>query len=316
MELVNITDNKNNIVVKHQDLVRNARYRLGEIALKTLTMLISMIKSDDSDFHEYAIKLDNFRELIGTDSKNVFKYVDKMTTELMSKPFWVGKQKFNWVTTAKYMEGEGVVKFEIHRDLRPYLLELRQNFLQYNVANVLRLRSSYIIRLYELCKDQLNEKANYGADSVTFTLSIAKMRELFEIPTSYMYRDIRIHILDKAVKQFKEKTDIRISYKPQKIGKRVDSVAITVQNNNKGSNDFLASRESFIAYIRKNCVNKDLLEAINTAGNFMIVSVGPSGKLYDKRTGIDYNEKRANKIWDLLYGLGKEDKLKCLGGAA
>jgi len=315
MELVSIEDNNNNMVVKHQELVHNARYRLGSTALKTLSILISMIKVSDTEFTEYAIKLSDFKELTGANSKEVFKYVDKMTNDLMSNPFWIGSRKFNWVTVAEYIEGQGVVKFEIHRHLMPYLLGLKENFLQYNVVNILPLKSEYVIRLYELCKDHFAEGTRYKKDlkSVVFDMKVERLRELFEIPESYQYSShIKKHILNKAVEQFKAKTDIQISYTEQKIGRKVDRIIITVKSNDKGSNDYLRERKVFISYMRANFVNADVLEAKDKdTGRVIKVSVAPDGKLYDKRGG-EFDKERSNGMWDTLFDMAQNDKLFCL----
>jgi plasmid replication initiation protein len=271
-----------------------------------------MIKIDDDEFKQYTVKLSEFKELTGTTGNEVFKYVDVMTNELMSNPFWVGNVKLNWVSMAKYLEGEGVVVFEIHRLLKPYLLELKKNFVQYDITNILLLKSGYVIRLYELCKDHLNQKKRYDKNDkngVVFEMKIEELRELFEIPKSYLYKDIRVHILDKAKKQFSDKTDISIGYEERKIGRRVDSIFIFVNENNKGSNDYLKDIQSFISYIRKSFVNADLLECKDkNTGKAMILSVAPDGKLYDKR-GVEFDAVRAQELWLELYYLAIQNEL-------
>ncbi|MDQ7083464.1 MAG: replication initiation protein [Sulfurovum sp.] len=244
MEIVSIEENKNNLVVKHQELVHVARYRLSELGIKVVSVLISMIKVSDIDFQEYAIKLNDFKELIGSTSHKTYEYVDAMTDELMKKPFKVGDEKFNWIYYAKYHKGDNYVVLKIAPELKPYLLALSNNFLKYNIVNILPLKSAYVIRLYELCKDYYAEGTRYKPKtSVLFDMKIDRLRELFNIPDSYKYNDIRRHIIDKSVKQFKEKTDIQISYTEIKLGRKVHSLHITVKENNKGSNDYLSSKK-------------------------------------------------------------------------
>ena len=314
MQVVEIKDNKNNIVKKHQELVRNARYGLGDLAIKTLSILISMIKVSDTDFEKYGIKLSELKELTGVKSKNVDTYVDRMTTELLSNPFMIDDyNKMNWVTMAHYEKGSNIVTFEIHRYLKPYLLELRNNFLTYDISNILVLKSSYVIRLYELCKDYYNEGKRYKPNaSIVFDIKIDTLREQFNIPISYLYADIRRHILDKSVKQFKEKTDIQISYKEIKLGRKINSLQITVKSNNKGSNDYLKNRKAFISYMRANYVNVDILSAKDKdTGQVLKLSIAPDGKLYDKG-GKEFDSNRSNEIWDTLFNLAQEDKLPCI----
>ena len=58
MNFVRIEDNRNNVVVKHKHLVLEARYRLSELGIKVVSMLISMIKINDDAFHQYALKVE------------------------------------------------------------------------------------------------------------------------------------------------------------------------------------------------------------------------------------------------------------------
>jgi len=315
INLINIEDNKNNIVVKHQELVHNARYKLSELGIKVVSVLISMIKTSDKDFEPYILNISDFKELIGSNSNRTYEYVDKLTDELMTK-FKIGNTKFLWCYQATYVKGGSVVKLKIDPDLKPYLLQLQKSFLQYNVTNILPLRSAYVIRLYEICKDHFEEGIRYkkATKSVQFELKINRMRELFEIPKSYQWSShIKKLIIEKAVKQFKEKTDIQISYTEQKIGRKVDRIIITVKENNKGSNNFLKNEKTFISYMRKNFINQLILNGSDkNTKKLMKISVSPEGKLYDLKSSNDFDSKRSKEIWNTLYEMAKNDDLICL----
>ena len=68
------------------------------------------------------------------------------------------------------------------------------------------LKSAYVIRLYELIIMEWSQYKHYNsnAKSFTFELEIEELKT-FEIPESYLYKDIRVNIIDKAKKQFEEK---------------------------------------------------------------------------------------------------------------
>jgi len=314
MNMVCIEDNKNNIVVKHKDLVWEARYRLSELGIKVVAVLISMIKVNDEDFKPYILKINDFKELINSDSNKVYEYVDILTDELMKKPFKIGNEKFNWVYYAKYVKGDNYVTVKIAPELKPYLLALQGDFLEYNIKNILPLRSSYIIRLYELFKSKWNEHKHYhkSAKNYTFDLKIDWLRQHFELPTSYQYSShIKERIIDKAQKQFKQKTDIQFDYKEQKIGRKVDRLIITVKDNNKGSNDYLSDLKSFVAYMRQNKVNKDIVDTVDKyTKEKLLISIDPDGRLYNKYTTQPIDKDRAKEIWEGLYNLAKEEKIK------
>lgn len=306
MKTVRIEDNKNNIVKKHNELIQKARYSLSEVEIKIVSTLISMIKTDDTEFHQYLIDIKELQKLTNTNTNDREYYIN-IAKSLMSKPFAIENKVFNWVTYAEHEENSSILKFEIHRNLKPYLLELQKNFTQYNIKNILLLKSSYVIRLYEYIISKFAEYMNYNPNSKSFTfeLEIDELRELFEIPVSYLYKDIRVNIIDKALKQFKEKTDIKFDYEEYKIGRAVKRLKITVRENNKGSNDPLSDLKSFIAWVRKDFKNVDLYHVPNK----QCLSVNQEGKLYDKYQGEKIDNKRSQELWEKLYQLAKDDKL-------
>ena len=310
MKTVRIEDNKNNIVKKHNELIQKARYSLSEIEIKIVSTLISMIKTDDAEFHQYLIDIKELQKLTNTNTNDREYYIN-IAKSLMSKPFSIENKVFNWVTFAEHEANSSILKFEIHRMLKPYLLELQKNFTQYNIKNILLLKSSYVIRLYEYIISKFAEYMNYNPNSKSFTfeLEIEELRELFEIPESYLYKDIRVNIIDKAQKQFKEKTNIKFEYEEYKIGRAVKRLKITVRENNKGSNDIFASRKAFINFIRKEYApdtNKNHFPIIvsTKSGD---VKVNLNGEIYLSGDDIkNLNNQQADKLWDWLYELVKD----------
>lgn len=308
MNLVEIKESENHIIKKHNDLVNKARYSLSESGIKLVSMLIAMIRKDDETFQEYYIKVSDFTELKGSKSKNDYEGVHEIIKELLSTPIKIGNLQANFVASGEYKEGEAVAVFEISQKLKPFLLELQKDFLEYDIKDILSLRSSYVIRLYELIFKEWKEYKYYNKDSksYTFDFEIEEMRELFEIPKSYQYSShIKKLIIEKAQKQFQEKTNIRFEFEEYKIGRAVKRIKIKVRENKKGSNDPLSSLKSFIKYIRKTQRNVDLYHV----PNHQCLSVNSDGHLYDKYGNEKIDNKRSQELWEKLYELALDNKL-------
>jgi len=144
---------------------------------------------------------------------------------------------------------------------------------------------------------------------VIHEIDIEQLRKDFQIPDSYRYDNIRQNIFDKAVKQFKDHTDIEISYKPsRKKVKKVLSVEFTIREND-GLADYLKDLRSFIAYIRKNFVNQDIWVDMSKK---MVLSVSAKGRIYNKLNGNEYNKDDSKKVWKTWYKLAKDDNLPIL----
>lgn len=311
MKHIKIEEYKNNIVKKSELLIKNVRYEHSELCIKVISLLISMINTKDEDFKRYRLEIKDFKELIGTNSNRTYEYVHKLNRELMSKPFTIEGKTMNWCIIAEHKKGDSTIAYEIHPSLKPYLLQLKKNFLQYNVYNILKLNSIYLIRLYELLKDELEKSTRFKRkNEIEFIISIDELRDILNIPETYQYSSgIKKRILEKAKKEFREKTDINFSYKDIKNGNKFEKLIITINENNKGSNDYMMNKKTFINHIRKNFINADIYKAIENGKTIQIISVSPDGKLYDK-TGKDFDSSRSNEIWNTLYELGKSKKLE------
>ena len=84
------------------------------------------------------------------------------------------------------------------------------------------------------------------------------------------------------------------------------SILITVEENNKGSNDHMKNLQKFIAYIRANYTNKKIIESIDKySSQQILLSVSEDGKLYNKRTTTPIDPKRSQELWQSLYDMNK-----------
>ena len=306
-----VKPNRHNTVRKAEQLL-NARYSLSQLAIKIITTVISMISKDDEDFKLYVLKVQDFKELTETKHKNPYKQLRDACDELLNKKIEfddgedVGFMLTRWIASAEYFAGAGEIEIEISQKLRPLLLQLKGNYLNYELGNILALRSNYLIRLYELLKHEYNKVVRYKSNTtaVIHEIEIDWLRKQFKIPDSYLFKDIRINILDKAVKQFAEHTDITVSWKvSRKRVKKVLAVEFTIRANDKLA-IHLKDLRTFIEYMRKNYVNQDIW-----IGQGMILSISPEGRIYDKKTAKEYDKNKAQRVWEKWYELAKEDKM-------
>jgi len=312
-----------NIVRKAEKLLM-ARYALSEFAIKVITTVIAMIDKNDQDFQLYVLKVQNFKELADDNKGNkgkiggsAYQQLKDACNELMDKRIEfddseeVGFMLTRWIASAEYFVGAGEIEIEISQKLRPLLLQLKKgNYLNYELKNILPLKSTYVIRLYELLKHEYNKVIKYkpNTTAVVHEIDIDWLREHFNIPDTYQYSSgIKLRIFEKAIEQFKEHTDIEITYEPsRKRGKKVLAVEFTIRAND-GLADYLKDLRTFIAYIRKYHVNEDIVRS-----GEMIFCVSAKGRIYNRITQREYNHKEAQKAWEKWYEMAKNNQLTIL----
>ena len=178
-----------NLEVKKSEAIVKARYKLSPLAIKFISVIISNLKRSDDVNEEYVLKVKDFKELTGQKTKRIYELIDEALNDLLKNPLTIplGDEKnsilkANWVSGAVYNEGE--VKFMIYPKLRPFLLEVKEKFLKYRLENILSLRSSYVIRLYEILKDWFELNNRYG-NKTEKVISVDEFRGMLEIPKSY-----------------------------------------------------------------------------------------------------------------------------------
>jgi plasmid replication initiation protein len=316
---------KNNDIVRKSEFLVKARYRLNPLALKFITTIIANLKRSDEIDKKYTFKVKDFADLMNVTYHDIYAEMEEAVEELLKKPLHIKEQsgwlKVNWISSARYKDGEGTISFRIDPDLRPYLLAVQEKFLQYRLENILKLRSGYIIRLYEILKDWYNTLERYnGTKKVEKIVELKWLRETLEIPNSYQYSSgIKLRILEKSKQEFKKYTDIVFDFEEIKTGRKVTHIKFIIEENpknaksieNKDKYSFLATKRSFINYLRKHYVNKAIIEAPNKNANGKISkwSISENGLIYDMYyIEENINASRSDEIYEGLYNFAKQNE--------
>jgi len=279
---------KNELVIKENSLV-NARYKLNPIELKLVLYAIANIDRNDMDFWKFSLKISD----LGIQSH----MLKRAARSLMTKVFEIkepgGWLMISWFSSIRYKEKSGIIEMQFDPNLKPYLLQLKKNFTAYNLKSVLPMRSHYSIRLYELLKQY--SKIGHR------TFNIDDLRNILKIPGSYMWKDIKRQILDKAESEINQYSDIEISYEPIKTGRAFTAVSFKISSKLTEE-----TFEKFKARVRAECVNKTLMTAKDEkTGKQIELSVDEKGHLYNKLDPYwKITQKRARSIWKRLYENG------------
>jgi plasmid replication initiation protein len=219
----------NKLVTKSNMLIE-ANYKLGVVEQKIILCLASNIQPNDSDFKTYTLPVKEFNKLLGLKGTPKYSELRQTTKELMQKVFEIRINRkvvqVAWLSYVAYNELEGTIDIRFDPFLRPYLLELKSHFTSYKLENVVKLKSSYAIRIYELLKqyEKLQER--------TFLLSdLRKMLGAEEIYPAY--GNFKQRVLVPAQKELKKKTDIHFEIDEIKIGRRVEKVKFIINSISK-----------------------------------------------------------------------------------
>lgn len=198
-----------------------ANYKLGVVEQKIILCLASNIHPTDSDFKTYTLPIKEFTSLLGLKGTPKYTELRRTTKELMQKVFEVRINKkviqVAWLSYVAYNESEGTIDIRFDPFLRPYLLELKKEFTSYKLENIVKLKSSYAIRIYELLKqyEKIQER----------TFSIDELRKMLGAEDIYpAYGNFKQRVLVPAQKELEKKTDIAFKVEEIKSGRRVSKL--------------------------------------------------------------------------------------------
>jgi hypothetical protein len=215
-------------VWKSNDLIRGTVYEMPTAEMKLLFSAISRIKRDGETFSPVSLTVGELSELMGLERRAAYSDIKGMAESLASRTvhlFDHASRHHKWLNwcDVSYVEGSGRVMILFRDVLKPYLLQLKEKFVQYGLDNVLRLNSSYHIRLYEYLK-------SWEFAARPHRVKLADLRKFIgaESRAYEAYFTFNGSILKPAHEAIERFTDLRYAYRPIKAARAVVEVEFDI----------------------------------------------------------------------------------------
>ena len=279
--------NQNHWVTKHNDLIEST-YKLTLQQQRILLIIASRVQPQDDTFKLYRFNTKDIIDILGLKSvSNYYNQIKDIVNGLQKETLTIktkGREtNFSWVITSDYVSQQGYFQIQLHPELRPYFIELKEKFTKYRLENVLRLNSSYSIRIYELLKqyEGLGNRT-FEVDELKFLLSIE--------PTKYkQYSHLKDRVILPSHRELKEHTDISFEFNEIKTGRKITKIQFIIRansKNNDNNNQTLIKSDNplenellgfgltkrQITNVRKSYTEKDIMANIEYTNERMFVS--------------------------------------------
>lgn len=237
-EKIEILTKRQYLVVKSNELIQKNRFELSLLEQKTIAFICSMIQlidPKDSLYNvsfqlEYEFNIRDYCKICGIDYDNGKNYINIKATlkKLSDRSMWLetetGKVLCRWLSKVWTNKRSGIVKIRIDEDLAPYLFDLKKKFTQYQLYNILAMRSAFSVCIYELMKSYSFQK------SKVFDLDELKRLLMVENVKSYgNFKDFRRKVLETAQKEINRLTDLNISFEPITKGRKVVKIRFIIK---------------------------------------------------------------------------------------
>lgn len=207
-------------------------FKVTTRAHKVSRLIISLISPDDQDLRYYKVDISTLKSYLGykldfpngkfyQDLKEIANRLNKQPIEIRPDPQRIITAYF--ISSYELNHKTGEITFEISGQLKPFLLQLKNNFTSVQLENIPRLSSGYSIRLYEI----LYQYKFIGKRAFD---NIDRLQQM--LGSSYgKYSHFKARVLEFAKKDIAKNTNITFEYEEIKTGKRVTKLIFYIKDN-------------------------------------------------------------------------------------
>lgn len=235
-------------VVEHNSLITSIA-KMDKTPLKMFELAVSLIDTDNppKDQTVYLSKKEMFAffKVNDNDKNSRFKQViEKMQKQAF---FQIKKEqdkgfKFVSIVPIPYVEWTDYndeVKIEFHREIMPYLINLKTNFTQHALSEIAELNSKYAIIMYRWLSMNYNQYVHYSVKGGRREeqveryrnpeIGIRDLREMTDTVNEYQRFDrFESYILKNSLKEIKDHTSFNVTYEKVKKGRSIDGIVFHI----------------------------------------------------------------------------------------
>lgn len=241
-----VINEKKNLIAQSRPLVE-AKYNFTLWELRLFIDVLQQIKKGDKDLKEYRLYYKDLIKQYGQNNRD-YEHIQRAAVTILRKVVHFdytlnGEERiyhavlFTAASTPKNWKENGTdkfINFKVNPDLKDQLIQLKKNYLLYDKRNILKLRSKFSVRIYQILKSYERK----DRDTVTLTLSVNDLREMLlvddnGIPTNQYkkYFLFKKNVILKAQEEINEHTDIAFTFEEIKKGRRIESIKFYLYKN-------------------------------------------------------------------------------------
>lgn len=227
-----------NLVVKDNALI-NASYNLELVEQRLILLSIIEARTTGKGItpnDKLAITASSYMNHFSTNRNASYKALKEACNNLFERQFsFIEKTdkgdkvvRTRWVSQVAYLENEAMVELSFSPAVAPLITLLEKNFTSYELEQVAGLNSKYAVRLYEIV-------IAWRSTGKTPMLTIDELRDrLGVLDDEYTeLKNLKARVIDFAIKQINEKTDITITYEQHKNGRKIIGFTFMIKQKQK-----------------------------------------------------------------------------------
>ena len=227
------------LVVKDNALI-NASYNLDLVEQRLILLAIVEARESGKGINAndpLTVHAESYINQFGVHRNTAYQALKDACNDLFARQF--SYQKINergnienyrsrWVSEIGYVDNEAVVKLIFAPAIVPLITRLEEHFTKYELQQVSNLSSAYAVRLYELL-------IAWRSTGSTPIIEVSDFRQRIGVlDTEYKRMErFKTSVLELAIKQINEHTDITVKYEQHKRGRSISGFSFTFKQKKK-----------------------------------------------------------------------------------
>jgi plasmid replication initiation protein len=217
---------ENALVVKSNRLIE-ASYKLDIAEQRLILMAIDSARESGKGITAdslLTVRADEYAAMFELDPKSTYKQLKTAVETIYQRSVRLHDQHpetgedrvwdVRWVSAVAYVAGSGLVQIQFGAAIVPYITRLEGEFTSYKIKSVAQMTSTYGIRLYELLMQ-------WGAVGKR-EIKLDEFKRMLQVEGQYpALKDFKNRVLDLAVSQVNEFSDLDVRYENVKVGRKV-----------------------------------------------------------------------------------------------
>lgn len=218
---------KTELVVKDNALI-NASYNLDLVEQRLILLAIVEARESGKGINAndpLTVHAESYINQFNVHRNTAYQALKDACDDLFARQFSyqslsdkgnVINHKSRWVSEVAYIDNEAIVQLIFSPSIVPLITRLEEQFTKYEIQQISNLTSAYAVRLYEI----LIAWRSSGTTPIISLMDFRKRIGVLDSEYKRMY-DFKKYVLDIAIKQVNEHTDIVVKVEQHKTGRSI-----------------------------------------------------------------------------------------------
>jgi plasmid replication initiation protein len=290
--------------------INEARFKMTKAEQKLFLYCVGHVDNNESKLgQEFHMTVKDFADFLEIERTNALRQMTKITRDFIGKVvefYEHGKTQYKQMpvlTSVSYNLNKGDVTFKVNPDLKPYLIDLKKQFTQYSLQEVIQFKSIYSMRIYQI----LNQWDFVG--QITYTIEKLRFMLSIEDEEYKLYGDFKRKVLEVAFKEINKNSVLKYTYKELKTGRKVTSILFTINQAKKPKKDQIQENLPMVQIL------EEKTEETKSNINFVMIDYPQDNQqineLVQRLIALGYTKQNSQKILEecgedyILFALQK-----------